>query len=113
MKETLIDLAIYFVLLGGFCACAVAIVSLINMIYRLYANHRDRRLQAESRAAIATYRKVTSLLGEEMTEQEFHRALRRTVRRNHLGDSNGVIEFAGSDLDYLAGMIAETVRHEH
>lgn len=112
MKETIAYIILYIVLLGGFFAFSAGLVSAAGAIYRACITRRDRRLQAESRAAIATYSKVTSLLGQPMTEQEFHRALCRTVRRNHLGDDHGVIEFAGSDLDYLAGMIAETVRHE-
>ena len=112
MKETLVYVILYIVLLGGFFTFSAGLVSAAGAIYRACITRRNRRLQAESRAAIATYHKVNSLLGENLTEQEFYRALRRTIRRKRLGDSHGAIEFAGSDLDYLAGMIAETVRHE-
>ncbi len=60
---------------------------------------------------LTAYHKVLDRVGN-LTDEEFQNALRYTIRKHHLGDQSGVIDFAGSDLDYLARLISEKIEQD-
>lgn len=105
-EELLLPLA----MIGGLLVVYAGFVALADRAYRTYAEYKDRKQQQESSAAITTYYKVLNLVGGDLTDQNFQEALRYIIRKHHLGDNRGMIDFDGSDLDYLAELVAETVQ---
>jgi hypothetical protein len=63
------------------------------------------------REMLTAYYKVLDRVGN-LTDEEFQNALHYTIRKHRLGDQSGVIDFAGSDLDYLADLISEKIEQD-
>ena len=112
MNRELLFPLLHLTVIGGVLARYAGLIALSDWAYRTYAEHRDCKQHQESSAAVTTYYKVLDLVGGDLTDQNFQEALRYTIRKHHLGDKHDMIDFDGSDLDYLAELIAETVQQD-
>ena len=105
MLEGFITLA----LVGGALAVGIALISGISkLIYKINNLHITRK-RKETISAVKLYRMVDQLVGSDLTVTEYDDAVKYTIRKYHLEDYNGAMDFSGQDIEYISILISESV----
>lgn len=100
---------ITIVLVGSVMAAGIALCAGISsLICKIDDRHISRR-RKEAIAAVKLYHMVDQRVGSNLTVAEFDDAVRYTMRKYHLEDRNGSLDFSGQDIEYISGWIAKAV----
>ena len=100
---------ITIVLVGSVMAVGIALCAGISsLICKIDDRHISRR-RKEAIAAVKLYRMVDQRVGSNLTVKEYDEAVKYTMRKYHLQDRNGSLDFAGQDIEYIGMLISEAV----
>lgn len=101
---------ITLVLVGGALAIGIALIAGISKLICKIDDMRISRNRKEAIAAVKLYRMVNQRVGSDLTVTEYDDAVRYTIRKYHLEDRNGAMDFRGQDIEYISMLISEAVQ---
>jgi hypothetical protein len=106
MFEGLITL----VLVGSSMAIGIALIAGISKLICKIDDLRISRNRKKAIAAVKLYRMVNQRVDNGLTVTEYDDAVRYTIRKYHLEDRNGAMDFRGQDIEYISMLISEAVQ---
>jgi len=101
---------ITLVLVGGALAIGIALIAGISRLIYLIDNQRIYRRRKEAIAAVKLYRMVNQRVGSDLTISDYDDAVKYAIRKYHLEDRNGAMDFRGQDIEYISMLISEAVQ---
>lgn len=101
---------ITLVLAGSLFAIGIALIAGIFQLICKIDDRRISRRRKEAIAAVKLYRMVNQRVGSDLTISEYDDAVKYTIRKYHLEDRNGAMDFHGQDIEYISILISEAVQ---
>ncbi len=101
---------ITLVLVGGALAIGIALIAGISRLICIIDDQRIYRRRKEAISAVKLYRMVNQRVGSNLTISEYDDAVKYTIRKYHLEDRNGAMDFRGQDMEYISMLISEAVQ---